>query len=60
MHLQNIRMIEEEDRIGMQQMDQWKAIRNFGFHVTTCCGYIPLDNRWCNDWVVRSKLRAHL
>lgn len=59
MHLQNIRMIEEEDRLGKQQIGQLKAVRNFGFHITTCCGYIPLDNRWCNDWVVRSRLHIH-
>lgn len=23
----------------------------FGFGTTTCCGYLPLDNSWHNDWV---------
>ncbi|KAG8225553.1 hypothetical protein J437_LFUL002069 [Ladona fulva] len=23
----------------------------FGFHVNTCCGYIPMENSWNDDWV---------
>uniref|UniRef100_A0A1Z5L5U7 protein-ribulosamine 3-kinase n=1 Tax=Ornithodoros moubata TaxID=6938 RepID=A0A1Z5L5U7_ORNMO len=23
----------------------------FGFHTTTCCGYLPLQNDWGSDWV---------
>lgn len=26
-------------------------IDKFGFHTSTCCGYIPLNNEWCDDWV---------
>ena len=28
-------------------------VRKFGFHVTTCCGFIPQDNSWTDDWSVR-------
>ncbi|XP_071969833.1 ketosamine-3-kinase-like isoform X1 [Engystomops pustulosus] len=27
------------------------AVENFGFHTTTCCGYIPQENAWQEDWV---------
>lgn len=26
-------------------------IDKFGFHLTTCCGYLPQNNEWCEDWV---------
>ncbi|KAL0277800.1 UNVERIFIED_CONTAM: hypothetical protein PYX00_004961 [Menopon gallinae] len=26
-------------------------VDKFGFHVTTCCGYLPQNNEWCYDWV---------
>ncbi|XP_075221080.1 ketosamine-3-kinase-like isoform X3 [Lycorma delicatula] len=26
-------------------------VTQFGFHTTTCCGYIPQENAWCDDWV---------
>lgn len=27
-------------------------VREFGFHTPTCCGYIPQENSWNDDWVV--------
>ncbi|XP_072163770.1 ketosamine-3-kinase-like isoform X1 [Diadema setosum] len=26
-------------------------ISQFGFHSTTCCGYLPQENSWTDDWV---------
>ncbi|KAA0185613.1 hypothetical protein HAZT_HAZT009497 [Hyalella azteca] len=26
--------------------------KRFGFSVPTCCGFIPQDNEWCDDWQV--------
>lgn len=26
-------------------------VSRFGFHTTTCCGYLPLDNTWKDDWI---------
>jgi protein-ribulosamine 3-kinase len=26
-------------------------VNQFGFDVTTCCGFIPLNNEWCDNWV---------
>jgi len=28
-----------------------KEITQFGFHDTTCCGFLPLDNSWKDDWI---------
>lgn len=27
-------------------------INQFGFHVETCCGFLPQKNTWTNDWLV--------
>ncbi|VVC45486.1 Hypothetical protein CINCED_3A004193 [Cinara cedri] len=26
-------------------------INQFGFHVETCCGFLPQNNTWTNDWL---------
>ena len=36
----------DESYTGLQFIDQ------FGFHATTCCGFIPQDNTWEDDWIV--------
>lgn len=28
-----------------------KYIHQCGFHIKTCCGFIPQDNTWCDSWV---------
>lgn len=30
--------------------EQYKYVDKFGFDVCTCCGYIPQDNTWQDDW----------
>ncbi|KAG9461598.1 hypothetical protein GDO78_016296, partial [Eleutherodactylus coqui] len=35
----------------------------FGFHVVTCCGYLPLVNDWQDDWVTfytRQRIQAQI
>uniref|UniRef100_A0A183J627 protein-ribulosamine 3-kinase n=1 Tax=Soboliphyme baturini TaxID=241478 RepID=A0A183J627_9BILA len=27
-----------------------EPVRQFGFHTTTCCGYIPMNNSWSSSW----------
>lgn len=53
LHLHNIedgrRARQEEGRVGADTSQGF--ISQFGFHTTTCCGYLPLDNTWCDDWV---------
>ncbi|XP_047500016.1 ketosamine-3-kinase-like isoform X2 [Penaeus chinensis] len=54
MHLHNLEEIKKYDncnsRVGQNQ--NCEPVMQFGFPVTTCCGYIPQDNTWCDDWLV--------
>lgn len=27
-------------------------VTQFGFHTNTCCGFIPQENAWSDDWLV--------
>ena len=36
--------------------DRPAYVDQFGFHIATCCGAIPLDNTWSSDWVVRTHI----
>ncbi|ETN72256.1 fructosamine kinase, partial [Necator americanus] len=27
-----------------------QGVKQFGFHTSTCCGFIPQNNEWCDDW----------
>ncbi|XP_038079096.1 ketosamine-3-kinase-like [Patiria miniata] len=50
-----------ESRVGGG--DDVECITRFGFPVTTCCGIIPQDNEWCDDWVAfysRNRLKFQL
>lgn len=44
LHLESAKMHEQETR------EEIKG-GNYGFHVTTHLGMLPLDNRWCDSWV---------
>lgn len=35
------------------------AVNKFGFHVETCCGFIPQNNTWTEDWIVRKITLAY-
>ncbi|XP_073980139.1 ketosamine-3-kinase-like [Rhodnius prolixus] len=49
MHMQNVLLENKSNRITDKvQMDY---VPNFGFHTVTCCGYIPQENEWNEDWV---------
>ncbi|XP_062846921.1 ketosamine-3-kinase [Trichomycterus rosablanca] len=56
LHLHNKRLKERQDR-GEQTVGKGSGqsevpvIEKFGFHVQTCCGYIPQVNEWQTDWV---------
>ncbi|XP_071968797.1 ketosamine-3-kinase-like [Engystomops pustulosus] len=56
LHLHNQRLREKLDAessiVGKgsgQSMVSY--VDRFGFHVATCCGYLPLVNDWQEDWV---------
>lgn len=73
MHLHNeeqrVKCEERASDITSQRRDEETGenvepyVSKFGFHCTTCCGYIPQDNTWCDDWVefyTRQKLQAQI
>ncbi|KAF2345709.1 Fructosamine/Ketosamine-3-kinase, partial [Trinorchestia longiramus] len=37
---------DDSDSTGVTYVDR------FGFGVPTCCGFLPQDNEWCDDWQV--------
>ncbi|XP_062930348.1 ketosamine-3-kinase isoform X4 [Mobula hypostoma] len=56
LHLHNAKLNEQQQRDaqtvgkGPGQSDI-QYVDKFGFHIVTCCGYIPQNNDWQNDWV---------
>ncbi|VDN86036.1 unnamed protein product [Brugia pahangi] len=58
MHMHNAYLLKEKERASSFIGGQEKAtepIIQFGFHVPTCCGYLPQMNEWCDDWVTLLK-----
>ncbi|XP_029363738.1 ketosamine-3-kinase [Echeneis naucrates] len=56
LHLHNKRKMEklmkEQQTVGKGAgQGEMNAIEKFGFSVTTCCGYLPQNNEWQDDWV---------
>ncbi|GBM53724.1 Fructosamine-3-kinase [Araneus ventricosus] len=52
MHLFNINLQASGSSINKSNQDEQPVyVDKFGFHTTTCCGYIPLVNSWKDDWV---------
>ncbi|XP_030646045.1 ketosamine-3-kinase [Chanos chanos] len=56
LHLYNKRQMDKQNReeqsIGKGSgQTATPVIDKFGFHVITCCGYIPQVNDWQDDWV---------
>lgn len=47
LHNENARQRSQEGSVH----DRPDFVEEFGFPVTTCCGYLPLDNTWHGDWV---------
>lgn len=52
MHLHNIKKLEKFDESHVGGGEESKPVTQFGFSVPTCCGYLPQDNTWNDDWVV--------
>ncbi|XP_029913584.1 ketosamine-3-kinase [Myripristis murdjan] len=56
LHLHNKRQLDKQNKeqktvgkgAGQSEMP---VAEKYGFHVTTCCGYIPQNNEWQDDWV---------
>lgn len=65
LHLHNIDLCSQakktEGRIGEEGRHGY--VDKYGFHLPTCCGFIPMDNTWQDDWptfYTRRRLRSHL
>ena len=58
MHLHNeeLRKKEQKKESSVHKVDAESIsggyVDKFGFQVTTCCGFIPQDNSWADDWPV--------
>ena len=51
LHLHNINLLKNSPS-GSED-----AVMKFGFNTTVCCGKIPIDNTWNEDWVVITYLQ---
>lgn len=56
MHLHNQRLRDKQNKeqqtVGKGAGHSDVTVTDkFGFHVPTCCGYLPQENEWQNDWV---------
>ncbi|GAV03164.1 hypothetical protein RvY_13632-2 [Ramazzottius varieornatus] len=49
LHLHNRELKEKAESSG--DGNSLRYVAEFGFSTTTCCGYIPQDNTWTDDWV---------
>ena len=63
MHLANEalgkRLEQTESSVHKDESDK-QYISKFGFDVPTCCGIIPQDNTWQDDWVVCDFFSSYL
>lgn len=63
MHLFNASLKNECKSVHKHEDDDSGApsyVSQFGFHCTTCCGYIPQENNWKDNWVVSIKMRIYI
>ncbi|MCP9261494.1 Ketosamine-3-kinase [Dirofilaria immitis] len=66
MHMHNTHLLKEKERASSFVGSLEKAaepVTQFGFHVPTCCGYLPQNNEWCDDWIeffVRNRLKHQI
>lgn len=54
--MHNAYLLKEKERasnfVGGQEKTV-ESVTQFGFHIPTCCGYLPQMNEWCENWVVK-------
>ncbi|XP_056432747.1 ketosamine-3-kinase isoform X1 [Gadus chalcogrammus] len=56
LHLHNKRSLDkqmrEQQTVGKGAgLSEMPLVEKYGFHVATCCGYLPQENEWQDDWV---------
>ncbi|KAI0215910.1 Fructosamine-3-kinase [Lamellibrachia satsuma] len=64
MHLHNEELAIRDGKLSSLAGDSGEEhVDKFGFHTTTCCGYLAQDNTWTDDWVTffcQNKLQPQL
>ncbi|XP_071946506.1 ketosamine-3-kinase-like [Antedon mediterranea] len=65
LHLHNdeLRKQETANQKYVGKANSVTPVGQFGFHVTTCCGYLPSNNEWKTDWLefyAQNRLKEHL
>ncbi|XP_048411507.1 ketosamine-3-kinase [Stegostoma tigrinum] len=68
LHLHNAKLKDQEKKdaqtVGKGPgQSEIQYVNRFGFHTTTCCGYLPQNNDWQSDWVnffIRQRLQLQL
>ncbi|KAH9515153.1 fructosamine 3 kinase [Bulinus truncatus] len=54
LHLYNVelkRMADSQQTSLHTKVDSSSHINQFGFPITTCCGYLPQNNDWMDNWL---------
>lgn len=58
LHLSNQEHIQRwnkrENFVGVESKLE-RPVQEFGFHTTTCCGFLPQYTEWEQDWAVRTE-----
>ncbi|GCB65612.1 ketosamine-3-kinase isoform X4 [Scyliorhinus torazame] len=68
LHLHNATLKEQQRKdahtVGKGPgQSEMQYVNKFGFHIATCCGYLPQHNDWQSDWVnffTRQRLQVQL
>ncbi len=43
--------LKSESWVGKRnETQELEFVEEFGFHITTCCGFLPQNNEWLADW----------
>uniref|UniRef100_A0A915BVG9 protein-ribulosamine 3-kinase n=3 Tax=Parascaris univalens TaxID=6257 RepID=A0A915BVG9_PARUN len=66
MHIHNANLLAEKEHssgfVGGAEKGP-TPVTQFGFEIPTCCGYLPQNNDWCDDWVAfftRNRLKFQI
>lgn len=51
LHLHNAKRLRDTSTNSFVGREGGTFVERFGFETTTCCGFLPLNNEWKDDWV---------
>ncbi|CAK8684793.1 unnamed protein product [Clavelina lepadiformis] len=63
LHIHNEKLQALSSRNGSFVGRSSQYIQKFGFDVTTCCGFLPMNNEWEDDWLTfyaRNRLQPQI